>query len=314
MDTYSRLTTLYGNLYNRKGIPFWMLTPARRIVRSLANKKIPSFFAKEASTKPKQRSLCADRKVVVSLTSFPSRLEKLWLVIESLLRQTCPPDKIVLWLCTDEVSSLEEVPASVRKEQETGIFEIRFVPESFRSHLKYYHAFKEFPEDIVITVDDDIIYHPRTIECLLEEHLKHPDAIITNLAREVKYTNGQLSEYNSWPQLNGYLDSEEVFLLGYGGVLYSTPPLCPEVLNWQAFTSVCKLADDVWLNAIARIKGIKVICNSSQIIFIEIKNNNTVRLKYKNVGSSMNDQQIVAVDTYCKQTFGRSVFDIHNRQ
>ena len=231
MDTYSRLTTLYGNLYNRKGIPFWMLTPARRIVRSLANKKIPEFFAKEASTKPKQRSLCADRKVVVSLTSFPSRLEKLWLVIESLLRQTCPPDKIVLWLCTDEVSSLEEVPASLRKEQETGIFEIRFVPESFRSHLKYYHAFKEFPEDIVITVDDDIIYHPRTIECLLEEHLKHPDAIITNLAREVKYTNGQLSEYNSWPQLNGYLDSEEVFLLGYGGVLYSTPPYAQKCLT-----------------------------------------------------------------------------------
>lgn len=291
-----------------------MLTPARRMVRSLANKNIPVFFAKEAPTKTGQRTICTDRKVVVSLTSFPSRLEKLWLVVESLLRQTCPPDRIVLWLCTKEVASLDAVPESLRKEQESGVFEIRFVPEAFRSHLKYYHAFREFPEDVVITVDDDIIYHPKTIESLLMEHQKNPDAIITNLAREIKYTNGRLNEYNSWPQVNGYLDSGEVFLLGYGGVLYSTPPLCPEVLEWQVFTEVCKLADDVWLNAIARIKGVKVICNSSQNIYIEIKNNKTVRLKYKNVGSSMNDQQIEAVDSYCKQTFGRSVFDIHNRR
>ena len=34
---------------------------------------------------------------------------------------------------------------------------IRFC-EDLKAHKKYYYAFKEYPDDIVITVDDDVIY------------------------------------------------------------------------------------------------------------------------------------------------------------
>ena len=37
-------------------------------------------------------------KIIVSLTSIPSRIHLTHLVIESILRQTVLPDKIVLWL------------------------------------------------------------------------------------------------------------------------------------------------------------------------------------------------------------------------
>ncbi len=42
------------------------------------------------------------RPVVISLTTIPSRLDKAWLTIESLLRQSKKPNKIILWLAEDE--------------------------------------------------------------------------------------------------------------------------------------------------------------------------------------------------------------------
>src|SRR5690554_2625875 len=43
-----------------------------------------------------------DGLYVVSLTSYPSRIEDVWISIECLLRQTFKPDKIILWLAQSE--------------------------------------------------------------------------------------------------------------------------------------------------------------------------------------------------------------------
>ena len=58
-----------------------------------------------------------ERKIIVSLTSFPARFEKLHLVIRSLLVQTMPPDAIILYLDDD----VEELPDSLRKLEKYGL-------------------------------------------------------------------------------------------------------------------------------------------------------------------------------------------------
>ena len=42
------------------------------------------------------------RKVIVSMTSIPARIDKVWITVESLLRQTYKPDEIIVWLALDE--------------------------------------------------------------------------------------------------------------------------------------------------------------------------------------------------------------------
>src|ERR1019366_6133497 len=55
-------------------------------------------------------------RIIVSMTSFPTRIDKVWLVIETILRQTIKPDKIILWLSKDQFSSLDSLPQKLLKQ------------------------------------------------------------------------------------------------------------------------------------------------------------------------------------------------------
>ena len=49
---------------------------------------------------------------------------------------------------------------------------IEFKDEDLRSHKKYYYTIKEYPDDIMITVDDDIFYRSDMIAKLMAYHKK----------------------------------------------------------------------------------------------------------------------------------------------
>ena len=71
MNIYSILTSFYGRLYGRPHLPFWVLTPARRVTRILANKYIPKYFQRTQLIK-RERIKLKDKRVIVSLTSLSS--------------------------------------------------------------------------------------------------------------------------------------------------------------------------------------------------------------------------------------------------
>ena len=62
------------------------------------------------------------------------------------------------------------------KDMEDDIFEIRLVPGDIRSHKKYLYAIMEFPEDTIITVDDDVYYNSQMIEILVNTSIKYPNS------------------------------------------------------------------------------------------------------------------------------------------
>ena len=95
--------------------------------------------------------------VIVSLTSFPARIGKLWIVIECMLRQKSQPEKIMLWLSREQFpNELADLPKRLVEQTERGL-DIKFVDNDFRSHKKYYYAFKEFKDKFELTIDDDLI-------------------------------------------------------------------------------------------------------------------------------------------------------------
>jgi DNA-binding transcriptional LysR family regulator len=96
-------------------------------------------------------------KAIVSLTSFPARADIVPQTIQSLLAQRPAPDLVVLYLAESQFPGKKLPPALTRLAKESNNFEIRWTQDT-RSYKKLIPALRDFPDDIIITADDDVIY------------------------------------------------------------------------------------------------------------------------------------------------------------
>ncbi|MBE4370748.1 glycosyltransferase family 2 protein [Vibrio parahaemolyticus] len=136
-----------------------------------------------------------DNPIVISLTTYSKRINTVDLVITSLLNQSIAVDKIILWLDQDEFT-IESVPSSL-KALLCERFAIQFCP-NYKSYKKLIPTLREYPEATIITFDDDIAYPVNQVEKLLLVHYENPNAVITNVARNILVKDGRLQPYSSW--------------------------------------------------------------------------------------------------------------------
>ena len=66
------------------------------------------------------KSYIRKKKIIISMTSIPVRIDKVWIVVESLLRQTYKPDQIILWLAKDEFKDCP-LPSTLKAQQKRGL-------------------------------------------------------------------------------------------------------------------------------------------------------------------------------------------------
>lgn len=249
-------------------------------------------------------------RIIVTLTTFPARIHQVWAVIETIFRQTCQPDKVVLWLSKEEFSSLDALPARLLKQTNCGL-EIRFCESNLGPHKKYLYSIKEFPSDLVVTVDDDILYPATMIEELISAHHLFPTAICCHRASRISSDNrGLLLPYLSWPAINGAAGpSRDIFFTSGGGTLFPPGVLHVDVLNVNGIVKCSPYADDVWLNAMARLNNTLVLKTTHNGMF-PMWNYSGISLYNRNVLSEGNDKQIVATANYCERKFGTNPFKV----
>lgn len=272
-----------------------------RLIDICANFILPIYF-KITQNKPcyalSKSTLKDGARVIVSLTSYPIRIPALWKVIETILRQTIKPDKIVLYLTKSQIGSIESLPKSLLNQRKRGL-EIQLIDEEIRSHTKYYGAFKQYPEDIIITVDDDLFYRADLIEHLLKNHQKYPHAIIANWVKEIlPYTD----KYKEWPDGKSPKLSHRFLLLGVSGMLY--PPHCmyKDIFNVELIRRMCLTADDVWLTCMALLQKTPIYFSGYQFAHVPvfIKNNTTLI----SVNKDRNQLQIDNLNNYYQEKIG----------
>jgi len=116
--------------------------------------------------------------LVVSLTTIPSRLPRLETTLKSLLRQTAPPAEIRL--CLPEWSEREraayDIPAWLR--DLPGVTLVRCADEG--PATKFLPTLRAVaPDQPVVVLDDDRVYHPRLLECYAALVRTHPDEVIS---------------------------------------------------------------------------------------------------------------------------------------
>ncbi len=265
----------------------------RFIVKFSANLLLPLYFKiSNIFTKRKVNNGNNSREIIVSLTTFPARIGKVWLVVECMLRQTYKPDRIILWLSKNQFDGLQSLPKSLLKLQKRGL-EIKFCEGDIRSHKKYFYSLKNFPEAIIITVDDDFFYPTNLIKELVKSHQKYPDAISCCRALKYRFTkNGKLDKYLSWEYVTKATDpSLKIFYTTGGGTLFKSSMFSEEVLNKKVFMNHCKYADDIWLNFMSLKVNTKVVKTTYIFEPIPILIFRDITLSSKNVNDGLNDKQ-----------------------
>lgn len=293
MDVLSFYTWIYSRL-RCKRMPFWLLTPMRRLIRSLANKQIPLFFTRKDAG---NNHTNIEKGVIVSFTSFPARINNVWKVVECLKRQTVLPEKIILWLSKDQFPDEDSIPRSLRN-QEDDLFEIQMVEGDIRSHKKYYYMLIHYPEKAFITCDDDVFYDTNMIKRLMEAGKMHPHCIIANHTARIKFgESGDVLPYIHFDSYNQPFASDNLLQIGVGGVLY--PPYClNEMANKQdLFMRLTPMADDIWLNAMARLNKTPVVQSSKDPLTLPIIDR-APSLSEVNNGEKKNDDQIQNIRSY----------------
>ena len=183
------------------------------------------------------------------------------------------------------------MPKSLTNLIEKGL-DIRFVSDDLKSHKKYYYAFKEYPNNIVVTVDDDVLYSPILLRTLLDAHDKYSDCVICN--RGIKINKEK--SYRNWDKVDNFMiPVSNIMPTGIGGVLY--PPHCynNNIFNIEAIKSTCINGDDLWLNFMCRLNGTKVVHTGARFGFITVLSSQETALCIENVNHDKNDIQICAI-------------------
>ena len=243
------------------------------------------------SERPGISSTQVNRTVTVSLTTIPKRLETTYICIETLFDQSVKADRVVLWLNPPKI----ELPESLYRLQRRGLT-IAWT-EDLGPFTKLIPALKAFPEDLVVTADDDTLYPRKWLQRLLEGHRRHPDAVICHRGKLMaRDAHGRLKSYTQWPEFRSTEPSHELFPTGKDGVLYPPRSLHPDVLSAQLFRDLCPTADDIWFKFMALLQGttcVKLRKRHENLPLIHGTNRFT--LHSRNVGEGLNDVYLQAV-------------------
>ena len=241
-----------------------------------------------------------NHNIIVSLTTYGKRIYDVHLAIESIMEQTMKANKIILWLEYDFEKT--HLPLFLQKLKEKGL-EIYYCKNLY-SYKKLIPTLKLFPNDAIITIDDDLIYEPDLLERLISNYINNPSYIYCSRQHKMRLNkNGKLLPYLKWEwqSTNSEIDIMN-FPTGGAGTLYPPNSLDKEVFNESVFMDICKYADDVWFKAMAIKKGTlskKIYThNPTGEDYIEIENVQDIGLKNINVtGEALNDKQIHDVFT-----------------
>ena len=237
--------------------------------------------------------------VIISLTSIPSRLSTLHLTIKSILNQGVSFEKVILWLHRDLEADL---PPALRQLQGER-FEICYC-ETTEPHRKLIETLKLYPERVIVTCDDDVIYPPDWLYRLLESWRHTPNDIVAHRCRRIRIENGEILPYRTWHSEPTGEGSPLAVALGWGGVLFPPGSLDDRVLDRDAYMRLSPRADDLWYKAMAMLKG--TMMRKSRYPYpapIPIIGSQGVSLQKQNIGEDQNRVQLLALAKEYDLTF-----------
>lgn len=243
-----------------------------------------------------------NQSLVVSLTSFPARIHQTYFAIKSLMIQSYKADRIVLWLSELQFPD-KKLPKEFNELISYGL-EVRFTEDDLRSHKKYFYMLQEQrPDELVVTVDDDIIYEKDMLKRLIETNLRFPNCIVCDYAPEYFLDEkGIIVPYCQWKvdSEKGVEDPSD-WLMPYtgAGCLYPYKVMPDSTFDKEAIIKNAFSADDLWMRFNSLSKGVKVVkTRQSGPILCVVKGSQTINLGTYNSLENGNDNAVANLSKF----------------
>lgn len=203
-------------------------------------------------------SALSSPRIVVSLTSYPARMNTLYPMLCTVFNQTLKPNAIILWLAEEQFPNKEnDLPDDILKLRDFGLT-IRWC-EDTRSYKKLIPALMEYPNDIIITLDDDTCYARDTIESLYSSYKKYPNDVHAHRCGRVKIVNGRLQNIPTCYLYDKDFHQASYFnrLIGHAGVLYPPHVFFRDIKKKEIFQEILPTHDDVYFWAMLVLNRVK---------------------------------------------------------
>lgn len=248
--------------------------------------------------------------VIASLTSYPARINLVWLTIKSLLLQSYKPDRIILWLAEEQFPT-KKLPTNLTDLIKYGL-EIKWM-QDYYGHKKYYYPVKEQKKnEVVITFDDDILYSPKSIERLVCMHRKYPNCLVCE--RGQVYEDKSVDNPGKWVVISDVGVSTPTFSMNPspgGGCLIPYGAFHSDALNEKYFRTLALKNDDLWYMFMCAQKGTRMIkTRKYHKTFTIVEGSQTEQMAIENVIKNKNIQIIRGLQKAYPKAWSRILNDV----
>ena len=208
---------------------------------------------------PPDQSIKTATNVIVSLVSGPARIKHASMAIESLLKQSVVPGKIVLILAEGEFQQ-RMLPKSIRLQINRGL-EIAWVERPIHRYQKTSLTASLFPGCDVVTADDGILYPADMIESLIDATRWTSEVIVGRSGWEMQSFDGVLLPSRLWSAASSRSLGSSLMLTGRAGVLFPAAFLRSMTLDKRlSAMDPFAEAEDLWTWAAALQERIPCRC------------------------------------------------------
>ena len=198
--------------------------------------------------------------VVAGLTTYPPRIGRAWIAIETLLRQSVAPQALVLVL-NDEEFPDHRLPGSIRRQCRRGLT-VLWAERNGRSHDKMIPLRQEFPGHTIVTFDDDKFFPRDVLENLVNASADNPGCVIGARGWVIRHTANKdsLRFGEGWTRAVVGERGPHLLTPGGNGCLYPWPAVDPLVDDLDAALALCPTADDIWFWASVQKTHTDLVC------------------------------------------------------
>ncbi len=199
-------------------------------------------------------------KLIISLASYPARIKTVHITINTLLQQTLKPDKVILWLAQEQFPNAEkDLPKDLLRLKEYGL-EIEWCEDDVKSYKKLVPALIKYPDDIIVTADDDVYYQPNMLESLYNAYLKNPQNIYVKRSVKLHLNNGYPEGISSRKYFYKHLTEPSYFnqIMGGSGCLYPPHSLYKDCTDTDIIRSTIPTHDDAYFWSMAVLNRTKI--------------------------------------------------------
>jgi hypothetical protein len=198
--------------------------------------------------------------LIVSLTSYPQRIDCVHNTIESILKQSYIPEKIILWLADEEFPEKEKTLPKKLLNLINECFSIDWY-HNIKSYKKLIPVLKKYPDFTIIIADDDIYYPEKWVELLYKSYLSKPNMVHCHRMCRIYFNiKKEIMSYETWfdgsflttPSFNN-------FPTGGGGILFpKNIVLHQDIFREELFMKLCPTGDDIWFWGMMVLSNLKI--------------------------------------------------------